>query len=555
MRRPVLLTLCALCASPAATLAEGETCELVNDQCSVVTVAMKPEARTDRTPGTNLPPQIVVWVEKPDGTYVDTIFITKETGTYGLGNRPGRADFNSGPLWPYGRRTMVFPIWAHRHGQEYDEVRFQNYKTDGENNLSHPFNQSSRDPHFCRPMQSTEVEWDALTCASPNGVFTDKGVLTNEAKSKYPPRQDVLRAPGMDSVSVDLYPDMNRFDAVSQATPPVGQLANVTWPIPAGFQPGDYVMWVEVSKEFDHNDTYSTTAYPAPTNIPWGDYGEPFRGQPSVVFKVPFRVDTSSSRAQVSTYAGYGDPDGLDGELRAPDGTITTGVQGSGEGRLGLVTDTTDGTMFRVQVTAQREADMACPGAISTLAVDASTGREAHVTFKAPGDDGMTGKVSTYEVRYRVGSDVTKENFDQPDSFDPKPAMDILEPGLEQTFTLDRLLPDTEYSLGIRAVDNCHNKSGLQVIRFKTPERAVGEVDACFVATAAYGSVMAADVQMLRHLRDSVLRKTVLGELAVQTYYTFSPPVAGLIGESELLRSTARSLLLPIVTWVRAFSF
>ena len=64
---------------------------------------------------------------------------------------------------------------------------------------------------------------------------------------------------------------------------------------------------------------------------------------------------------------------------------------------------------------------------------------------------------------------------------------------------------------------------------------------------------MAADVQMLRHMRDSVLRKSVLGELAIEAYYTFGPAVAGVVGESELLRATAREALEPIVRFVRAF--
>ena len=58
---------------------------------------------------------------------------------------------------------------------------------------------------------------------------------------------------------------------------------------------------------------------------------------------------------------------------------------------------------------------------------------------------------------------------------------------------------------------------------------------------------------MLRRLRDSVLRKTVLGELAIEAYYTFGPAFSGMIGESELLRSTAREALAPIVRYARAF--
>ena len=85
--------------------------------------------------------------------------------------------------------------------------------------------------------------------------------------------------------------------------------------------------------------------------------------------------------------------------------------------------------------------------------------------------------------------------------------------------------------------------------------REVAEVDWCFVATAAYGSVMANDVEMLRRFRDSILERTVFGELAVETYYTFGPAVAGVIGESDLLRATARTVLAPIVQAVRQLAY
>jgi hypothetical protein len=88
-----------------------------------------------------------------------------------------------------------------------------------------------------------------------------------------------------------------------------------------------------------------------------------------------------------------------------------------------------------------------------------------------------------------------------------------------------------------------------------TAASKAGEVDACFVATAAYGSRMANDVEMLRHFRDSFLQKTALGELAVETYYTFGPGVAGMVSQSEVLRTTARDALSPIVAWVRRLSF
>ncbi|MGE0400213.1 MAG: fibronectin type III domain-containing protein [Kofleriaceae bacterium] len=519
--------------------------------CHVVDVQMQPEARVDLRPARNMPPQIVVWVEDTQGNFIDTVFITQSVGTYGLGNRPGRFDFNSAPGWPYGRRTTTFPVWATKKPERFDSIMFQ----DGnENNLSHAFNESSRETHFCRPLTPApespdSVHYDALTCASPNAVFTDKGRRVADVQSKYPPRQDMTRTPGTDSASVDTFRDMNPYDAISQATPAIGQLATIGWPLPFELATGDYVMFVEVSTEYDHNATYSEAARPGPS-VTFADYGEPYRGQPSIVYRVPFTIADEPGLAQTDTYAGYGAPDGEDGDLRAPDATITTNVKGSGVGRLALVTDP-DGT-FRVRVRSRVELDVVVPNKPAQLAISALSSRTATLSFVAPGDDAVAGTVRQYEIRVRVGdTPFTADNFEAPDTI-PIPSSIVPVPAGElQELEVPNLLPETEYTVGIRAIDDCKNISDVASIAFTTPARFTGEVDACFVATAAYGSALAADVTMLRHLRDSVLRKTVLGELFVESYYTFGPPVAGMVGESELLRATARTALQPIVSFVR----
>jgi hypothetical protein len=514
--------------------------------CHVVDVQLQPQKRTDLRPGKQLPPQIVIWVEDGGGNYIDTVFITQQTGTYGLGNRPGRFDFNSAPSWPYGRRTTTFPVWAERKPERFDSIVFNN---DQESNLSHPVMQSSDEHHFCRPMMPEEPGYDAMTCATPN-VDTEKGTREPTLPSKYPPRQDMTRDPLHDDPSVDTFRDMNPYDAISAATPAPGQLARIGWSPPFDLPDGDYVMWVEASTEFDHNETYSPTAYPAPTAIPWMEFGEPYRGQPSIVYRVPFTVDAAEHTVITANYAGYGDPTGDDGNVRPPDPTITTNILGSGENRLALVVDPIGN--YRVRVTSRHELDFVAPNDPAELAVIALTGRSATFSFVAPGDDAVMGTVRGYEVRYRVGGEpVTAANWDASDTVVVPASIVPVAAGGVQELELSGLLPQTNYAVGIRAYDDCHNQSAISTLAFVTPERSVGEVDACFIATAAYGSALAADVQMLRNVRDSVLRKTVLGELAVQAYYTFGPPVAGVIGESELLRWTAREALVPLVRFVR----
>jgi len=274
-----------------------------------------------------MPLQIVAWLETPDGTYVDTVFITQAVGTYGLGNRPGQFDFNSGPLWPYGRRTTVFPVWAHKKGIDFPEIGFQD---SNEDNLSHSMGQSSVETHFCAPQERSR--WDAMTCASV--AYTDKGRFSGN-RSLYPPRQDVTRDRTHDSGAVDEYRSLGVFDAVSKATPASGVPAQALWAVPATVPPGDYVLWMEVAREFDQNASYS---YPAPTGISFASFGEPYRGQPSVIYKTPITIaDGVETSGTTDAYAGYGDPDGLDGNVRSPDGSITVDVPGSGGARLAIV--------------------------------------------------------------------------------------------------------------------------------------------------------------------------------------------------------------------------
>jgi hypothetical protein len=247
----------------------------------------------------------------------------------------------------------------------------------------------------------------------------------------------------------------------------------------------------------------------------------------------------------VLDYAGYSDPDGLDGNVRAPDATITTGVAGSGAERLAVRAD--GGNPYRLRVTARLEHDEIPPAAPVAVNANTITRTSATIEMTAPGDDGLVGKVRSYEIRYVAGADIG--DFAQ--AIELKPDLMIVEGGGLQEFSINGLLFDTEYTVGVRAEDNCGNVGPVATVTFRTPERGSGEVDACFIATAAYGSILANDVEALRSLRDRVLQSTVLGELAVETYYTFGPAAAGVIGESDLLRASARAVLAPIVARVK----
>ncbi|MGB5924636.1 MAG: C1 family peptidase [Dehalococcoidia bacterium] len=69
----------------------------------------------------------------------------------------------------------------------------------------------------------------------------------------------------------------------------------------------------------------------------------------------------------------------------------------------------------------------------------------------------------------------------------------------------------------------------------------------CFIATAAYGTPMAGEIEILREFRDGYLLTNPLGQAFVDFYYRTSPPVAQFITEHPSLKPVVRVGLLPAV--------
>ena len=72
----------------------------------------------------------------------------------------------------------------------------------------------------------------------------------------------------------------------------------------------------------------------------------------------------------------------------------------------------------------------------------------------------------------------------------------------------------------------------------------------CFIATAAYGTPTAEQIDVLREFRDVVLLKSTVGSQFVALYYQLSPPIADFIARSDLLRTLVRELLIDPVVWI-----
>ena len=81
------------------------------------------------------------------------------------------------------------------------------------------------------------------------------------------------------------------------------------------------------------------------------------------------------------------------------------------------------------------------------------------------------------------------------------------------------------------------------------PPEPVIDDGGCLIATAAYGSELAPQVQFLREIRDSTLLSTASGASFMtgfnQVYYSFSPAIADLERENPIFRDMVRAAITP----------
>ncbi|MCI5144583.1 MAG: hypothetical protein D3923_03435 [Candidatus Electrothrix sp. AR3] len=114
-----------------------------------------------------------------------------------------------------------------------------------------------------------------------------------------------------------------------------------------------------------------------------------------------------------------------------------------------------------------------------------------------------------------------------------------------ESLTFDGLHPNSDGSIIIArgfaeqltSIQNNQNDSGSS---------------GCFIATAAYGTILKPQVILLQKFRDLWLLTNKPGKVFVALYYRYSPPIAAFIARHDVLRLLVRAALLPLlaVAWL-----
>jgi len=84
------------------------------------------------------------------------------------------------------------------------------------------------------------------------------------------------------------------------------------------------------------------------------------------------------------------------------------------------------------------------------------------------------------------------------------------------------------------------------------PQESTGNGGGCLIATAAYGSEMSPQVQLLREIRDNQLMNTESGSAFMsgfnELYYSFSPTIADMQRESPMFKEAVKLGLTPMLS-------
>jgi hypothetical protein len=550
--------------------------------------------------------QVAIWVEDAAGNFVATVALTEAVAYRGIGNRPGASQMNSGYRWPYGRREGVLPVWAHRRASApgaklFPRVIFQS-RIEGKaaRGPADPSDQSP-DEYYCLSFQnkrSKRDQLDAVSCASM--LTSDKGRYITESDitagyvepyeqmggdgpvgetrplplhSLYPPRMDVPRC--VDVGCVDS-PDLARFasdardvmpeiDVVTRATALGDAPQQILFTVPESWSAGEYVAFIEVNVEGDYNEHWNDVTFPTPVNPSelWDEfaiaYGYPYRGQPSIVFSVPFElghgVGEESGTSEAAGRSSWEHWRDNYGELESmSDSRALSDNGGSGVDRLRR---DANGSRFVVAVrdSATRPPDQTI-GAVEALTLGThpdALHSHSWVTMqlKAPHSERP---LFGYEVRVAEAPITDEASFVREGrpaktaTNDAEGATALTLPadtpaGQLITTTIGDLVAQTHYFVAVRAVNDMNEHGPLAVAEITTTQRSFATVSPCFIATAAYGTPLAKEIGVLRKFRDRHLANNTVGRWLIDAYYGIGPHAARVIERHETLRVLTRKLL------------
>lgn len=115
-----------------------------------------------------------------------------------------------------------------------------------------------------------------------------------------------------------------------------------------------------------------------------------------------------------------------------------------------------------------------------------------------------------------------------------------------ESASIDFAIPATRFDEGEEITISVSSEDDSDTV-------TVNSSDPCFIATAAYDTPAASEIDVLRDFRDDVLKQTWAGGQFVDAYYTMSPPIADWVRATPRRRRLVRECFVsPLVSVVKS---
>ena len=137
---------------------------------------------------------------------------------------------------------------------------------------------------------------------------------------------------------------------------------------------------------------------------------------------------------------------------------------------------------------------------------------------------------------------------------------DMIHPWMQGTIIVQEVVEEThseevvEETHSEEVVEETHSEEVVEeaVVEVVATQESEEKGGGCLIATAAYGSELAPQVQMLREIRDNQLMNTEAGSAFMTTfneaYYSFSPIIADMERESPMFKEIVKAGLTPMLS-------
>ena len=137
---------------------------------------------------------------------------------------------------------------------------------------------------------------------------------------------------------------------------------------------------------------------------------------------------------------------------------------------------------------------------------------------------------------------------------------DMIHPWMQGTIIVQEVVEEThseevvEETHSEEVVEETHSEEVVEeaVVEVVATQESEEKGGGCLIATAAYGSEMAPQVQLLREIRDNQLMNTESGTAFMGTfndiYYTFSPTIADMEREHPMFKEIVKAGLTPMLS-------